>query len=137
MLKHHRDYKRQNKANLAVQGSLYAKMNKASISNIRDRINVSTNTQICPDTKAELLKMCEIACLSNVLAYDHFIQAQSEVSTKTCRSYANEQYSSLVRCCQFQENINLVPSISKSIITDKMVQIVNNIVGNFDQSGKI
>ena len=81
--------------------------------------------------------MCEIACLSNVLAYDHFIQAQSEVSSKTCRSYANEQYSSLVRCCQFQENINLVPSISKSIITDKMVQIVNNIVGNFDQSGKI
>ena len=81
--------------------------------------------------------MCEIACLSNVLAYDHFIQAQSEVSTKTCCSYANKQYYSLVRCCQFQENINLVPSISKSIITDKMVQIVNNIVGNFDQSGKI
>ena len=128
MLKHHRDYKRQNKANLAVQGSLYAKMNTASISNIRDRINVSTNIQICPDIKAELLKMCEIACMSNELAYDHFIQAQSEISTKACRSYANEQYSSLVRCCQFQEDINLVPAISKSIVTDKMVEIVNPII---------
>ena len=38
MLKLHRDYKRQNKANLAVQGSIYSKTNKASINWMKDRI---------------------------------------------------------------------------------------------------
>ena len=137
MLKLHRDYKRQNRANLAVQGSIYAKMNKASIIAMRDRIQDATNIQISNDTKAELLKMFDVASSTSEVSYEHFLQAQSEICSKTCDKYANEQYSSLVRCYVFKENINLVQSISKSIITDKMVEMVNNMVGNFDQSGKI
>ena len=137
MLKLHRDYKRQNRANLAVQGSIYAKMNKASIIAMRDRIQDATNIQISNNPKAELLKMFDVASSTSEVSYEHFLQAQSEICSKTCDKYASEQYSSLTRCSTFNENITLVQSISKFIINDKMVGMVNNIVGNFDQSGKI
>ena len=49
MLRTHRDFKRKNKANLAVQGTVYAKINKESINVLQLTINTASPNELSDD----------------------------------------------------------------------------------------
>ena len=51
MLNSHRDFRRNNRAHLAVQGAIFGKINKASIEKIQKLINTNVNIRVTDRVK--------------------------------------------------------------------------------------
>ena len=93
MLRNHRDYRRNNKANLAVKGAIFAKLNRSSIDNMKEVLgNDSITSSISSATMEKLLKMVEIAAISNENMINCMLLSQSAISMRTCEEYAMQQY---------------------------------------------
>ena len=95
MLNRHRDFRRKNKATLAVQGSIYSMINKAAIENIKITINAINGNVISEDTKHLLIKSINLALESNKRSIDSMLLAQIEMNARTCEEYAHQQYAAV------------------------------------------
>ena len=138
MLNRHRDFRRKNKATLAVQGSIYSMINKAAIENIKITINAINGNVISEDTKHLLIKSINLALESNERSIDSMLLAQQEMNARTCKEYAHQQYAAVTRSIMYDENVRLVESVSDYIVTDHMISMTRSIIGGEgDQSGKL
>ena len=138
MLRTHRDFKRKNKANLAVQGTVYAKINKESINLLQLTINTASPNELSDDLKNKLSNLIKIASDSSNCMLNKMLLAQSDINTHTCHNYGKKQFTCMKNSCSLKENINLVTGVSNYVMTASMVNMVKDIVSCGDsQSGKI
>ena len=112
MLRTHRDFKRKNKANLAVQGTVYAKINKESINVLQLTINTASPNELSDDLKNKLSNLIKIASDSSNCMLNKMLLAQSDINTHTCHNYGKKQFTCMKTSCILNENINLVPGVS-------------------------
>ena len=137
MLRNHRDYRRNNKANLAVKGAIFAKLNRSSIDNMKEVLgNDSITSSISSAAMEKLLKMVEIAAISNENMINCMLLSQSAISMSTCEEYAMQQYNSIKRGCIYEEDSSTIPNISDYIVTDVMISMAKHIFVGENQSGK-
>ena len=137
MLNNNRDCRRKNRATLAVQGSIYAKINKASLEMMRSTVNASNSINISQSIKDQINNTIDIALESNEKMIQSMLFLQQTLNSRTCLEYAQQQHSALSNCIRYNENVNLVASISDYIVTDDMVDMTTSIFRGGYQSGKI
>ena len=131
MLNTNRDYKRRNKANMAVRGYIYWKIGSSSIAKVKELMD--ENTSFDTDNHQDILKLLDISqdCMqksSNILG-----QSQNEMNITTLDDYANHQFKSLQRTEVYKDDWKYVKTISKFIVTEDMVKCIKTIlspVGN-------
>ena len=132
MLNSNHDYKRLNRANLAVRGRIFSKLNLSSINKIETVIN-DCDLRI-KDSK-RILDLLNIARQSNECATSHLLKCQTSMCINVYESYATQQYKQLVRAEVLRDDYNNVESISKFIITTTMHDMNKMIIHGY-QSGK-
>lgn len=137
MLSSHRDFKRKNKANLAVQGTMFAKINSESICLIQTKVNNAGSNEISNELKIEINNLIKVASDSSNCLLEKFLHCQSDINANTCYNYGKKQFTSMKASCIHNDNINLVPGVSDHIMTVPMINMVKDIVNYESQSGKI
>ena len=61
MLSSHRDFKGKNKANLAVQGTIFGKINSESICLIQTKVNNASSNKLSKELKIEINNLIKVA----------------------------------------------------------------------------
>ena len=103
-----RDFTRKNKANQAIKGCLYSKINLASLQSIESKL---TNS-IDDETKNDCMKLLEIAKASNDNMVNLFAESQTSISKKTCFEYCQSQHNTICNSIKNYEDPNTVENIS-------------------------
>ena len=130
MLRNHRDFKRVNKANSAVKGIIFLKINLSSINKIEDIIDAAT-----PSVDHErILGLLRVAKNSNNMASTYLLQSQEALCNTVATSYAHQQFMQMVKSEDLNEDYKSVDSISKFIVSDDMIEMNKSIMWG-DQSG--
>ena len=132
MLNQHRDYKCSNRATLAVQGTIYSKINNASIKSMQLILNDADSEDISGKLKSKLNKNIYTALKANKK-----LHSQSEINACTCLKYAGVQHTAITQCCKVGESINNVTTISDYIVTKPMFEMAKSIFSECNQSGKV
>ena len=87
MLSSHRDFKRKNKANFAVQGTIFGKINSESIRLIQTKVNNASSNELSNELKIEINNLIKVASDSSKCMLEKFLLSQSDINTNTCYNY--------------------------------------------------
>ena len=124
MLRNHRDFKRVNKANSAVKGIIFLKINLSSINKIEEIIDAAT-----PSVDHErILGLLRVAKNSNNMASTYLLQSQEALCNTVATSYAHQQFMQMVKSEDLNEDYKSVDSISKFIVSDDMIEMNKSIM---------
>ena len=114
----HRDTKRKNRANLAVQGCLYSKLNLSSLEKLKTMV---TSNEVINVEEAS--KLIDIAEKTNLSMVDKFTTSQAQICKYMCMRYASEQYSSVQNAHQNGEDLQDNDAVSKHIVSKEIVDV--------------
>ena len=136
MLNSHRDFRRDNKANAVIQGTIMAKINKSSLDKIKAIVNIKSTVGLTGDKKKELDDAIEVAFQSSTEMTSRYMTCQREMNVSHCESYASQQFGIMKRATLLKDNIMQEQGISNYIITKNMVAMMETVFGDGVQSGK-
>ena len=95
MLNSNRDFRRKNRATLAVQGSIYSKISMSSLEMIKCTINDPKNNKMSQSTRYHINNSIDIALKSTKQTIECMLLSQQEINTRTCFEYAQQQHSTM------------------------------------------
>ena len=128
----HRDVRRCNKANISVQGCVYADINKRCIDKLIENEKRSMSDKMNGNEVLNLLNIAKNSCDSSKRL---LVNSQSSISKRHCVNYATVQFNQLNRVHKNGENVKDIESVSKFIVNNDMIKMTQSIMFG-DQSGK-
>ena len=135
MLSTHKDFRRHNKANAAVQGTIFGHINLSCIQKIKSIVIDNDKVSILDDeSKKTIYNAIDTALASNEEMVNKFVSSQTAICSRTCVNFAQQQYNLIKNASFFNENINNIPGISSYIINDSIIKLTRKIF-DVNQSG--
>ena len=129
-----RDAKRENKANAAVRGCVYADINHNCIDTLRKNISNQRQEKL---NKHQIMKLLDVAYESSNKAKRLLLDSQSSISKRHCARYASSQFNQLKQMSKNNEDISNVSSVSSFIVNDDMITMAKDMGRrNITQTGK-
>ena len=120
----HRDYRRLNKANGAVQASIMSKILKSSILKVKTILSLESNVNITQRKMRELSDAIDVSLYASEAMTEKFLHAQNEINVQTCKDYASQQFGIMKKATLNNECVTSEQGISNNIITaDMSIQI--------------
>ena len=125
MLSTNRDFKRSNKANMAVRGCIYSKISSSSIAKVKELMN--EDASFGSDNHQHILKLLDISQDFIHKSTRLLGQSQVEINISTLDDYAIHQFKSVQRAEIYKEDWKYVKTTSKFIVTEDMVNFIDQI----------
>ena len=137
MLQYHRDYRRNNKANDAVQATIMSKIVKSSLLKVKSILSLESNVNITEPKMRELNDAIDVSLYASGVMTEKFLRAQNEINVQTCKNYASQQFGIMKKATLNNEYVTSEQGISNNIFTAEMIVMTKKLFGcNGDQSGK-
>ena len=135
-MQYHRDHRRNNKANAAIQATIMSKIAKSSLLKVKSILSLESNVNVTQREMRELSDAIDVSLYASEAMTEKFIRAQNEISSQTCKDYASQQFGIMKKATLNNEYVTSEQGISNNIITAEMIVMTKKLFGNGDQSGK-
>ena len=132
-----RDILRTNKANRAIQASIFANIGKDSLTALKKVNNaVSSNLSSVEPILTTKNKLVDIASVCNEKMLELFNDSQESLGKYATKYYATEQHGRMTNAVRNKEDIENISEISSYIYNDEIIKMYRDLDSVYQSESK-